>query len=75
MEKGYSKLLLNEKVIPAEKPSRVATTGDTIMMATFSASERTQSDWERLLTEAGLKLVKVWQKKIYSEGVVEAELV
>lgn len=72
MKPGYSKLLINDMVLPSKGATRYATQSDINMMSLFTASERSAADWERLLGLAGLKIVKIWPG--VPESVIEAEL-
>ncbi|KAH7177254.1 S-adenosyl-L-methionine-dependent methyltransferase [Fusarium sp. MPI-SDFR-AT-0072] len=60
MTKGYSKLFVYDIVLPPTEASISQTTMDVQMMSLLSASERTKSQWEDLLTGAGYKIVKFW---------------
>lgn len=73
--KGYSKLLINENVIPDKGAHWVSTGLDMVMMANFSASERTEQNWRVLLETAGFKIVKIWTYEPGTESLIEAELV
>jgi hypothetical protein len=74
MERGYSKLLLHEKVIPLQGATPDVTAGDLTMMATFSARERTFHMWDEIFASAGLRVVKVWSSLMFPESIIEAEL-
>jgi len=74
MEKGYSKLFLNEYVVPAKDAKWMATGLDLLMMVSFSACERSEAQWRKLLTEAGFSLVKVHAYDQSGESLIEAEL-
>ena len=56
---GYSKLLIDENVIPDTGAHWVSTGLDMVMMSVFSASERTEQNWQALLESAGLKVIKI----------------
>ena len=45
MVKGYSRLLINENVIPDEGAHWVTTGLDMLMLSTFSSGERTERSW------------------------------
>ena len=75
MAKGYSKLLINEYVVPDQGAHWVSTSLDMIMMASLSASERTEQRWRALLKSAGFEVVKIWTYEPGSESLIEAELV
>lgn len=74
LSKGYSKFLINENVIPDEHAHWVSTGLDMVMMAVFSAAERTEQDWKRLLESAGFKMSRIWTYEPGNEGVIEAEV-
>lgn len=74
MKKGYSKLLLNEFILPNQDCPLFAAGFDLKMMALHSAQERTESQWKRLLERSGFRVVKFWQPESGGEGIIEAEL-
>ena len=74
MERGYSKLLLHEKVISDRHPTADVTSIDMTMMATFSATERTQSMWREMLTAVGMKVNKFYISPALFEAIIEVEL-
>lgn len=75
MKPGYSKLLINDNVIPDTNAHGEATGLDIFMLVLFSALERTHGNWEALLAEAGLKIVKVWTSKHpNAQSLIECEL-
>ncbi|ROT36501.1 S-adenosyl-L-methionine-dependent methyltransferase [Sodiomyces alkalinus F11] len=74
MKPGYSKLLINENVIPGTDADWQATALDLVMMTLFSSKERTDADWRRLLGKAGLKIVNIWGKGEGVESLIECEL-
>jgi len=75
MEKGYSRLLLNENVIPAKGAHPDATTLDMIMMMVISSTERTEEHWRKLIARVPeSKLVKIWTLPEAVESVLELEL-
>lgn len=74
MEKGYSKLLINENVIPDKGAHWVSTGLDLLMMSVFAASERSERNWRSLLESAGFKITKIWTYEPGTESLIEAEL-
>ncbi|KAL9052158.1 MAG: hypothetical protein Q9162_005553 [Coniocarpon cinnabarinum] len=74
LRRNYSRLLLNELVIPAENVSPYATTADLTMAAFFSSRERTEGEWTAMLEAAGFRIVKIWFDPAGWEAVIEAEL-
>lgn len=74
MTAGYSKVIINENIIPPDA-APVSTALDLVMMILNTSSERTQAQWEELLGKAGLKVTGVWSPEGgESQGVIEAEL-
>ncbi|KAM0701687.1 hypothetical protein Q7P35_010596 [Cladosporium inversicolor] len=75
MERGYSKLLINENVIPDVQAHWEATALDMMMLALFASKERTAAQWKHLLEDrAGLKIVKIWGVDNGVESLIECEL-
>jgi len=75
MERGYSKLLINENVIPDVQAHWEATALDMMMLALFASKERTAAQWKHLLEDrAGLKIVKIWDVGNGVESLIECEL-
>ncbi|KAG8531974.1 uncharacterized protein KY384_003610 [Bacidia gigantensis] len=74
MKPGYSKILLNEMVVPDQGAEIVATQVDMIMMATLAACERTESHWRKLIEEAGLRIDRIWTETSDAESVIEVVL-
>ncbi len=72
MKPGYSKLLINDIVLPDVGASRFATQSDINMLALLAAMERSEAQWRQLLERAGLRVTKVWQG--VPESVIEAEV-
>jgi len=77
MKPGYSKLLINENVIPDRGADWQATALDMMMMTLFASKERTLSEWYQLLEtpKLGLRIVNVWNSKHSQESLIECELV
>ena len=74
MIKGYSRLLINEYVIPAHGAHMGITGLDILMMSLAAAGERTEQQWKTLLEGAGLKILKVWSNEPVAESLIEAEI-
>lgn len=74
MKAGYSKLLLNEFILPDRGYPLFPAGFDLQMMAMHAAQERTESQWLSLLETAGLKVVKFWIQPGGGEGIIEAEV-
>lgn len=74
MQRGYSKLLINENVVPDVNASWWVTTMDWMMMAMLALHERTERQWRELLDSVGLRVVKIWTPNPAAESLIEAEL-
>lgn len=73
MRPGYSKVLINENVIPDTDPYWEATSLDLIMMM-IGACERSERQWNALLESVGLRIVKIWTAQKGVESLIECEL-
>lgn len=74
MDRGYSKILINEIVIPETGAGWFATSVDMLMMTAHSAAERREKGWRDLLESVGLKIVKIWDCGEAPEKLIEVEL-
>lgn len=75
MKPGYSKLLIQELVVPATSPTYYDTSLDMTMLTVLSAKERTEAEWRSLLEgKAGLKVTGIWRPGRIGECVIECEL-
>ncbi|OJK02617.1 hypothetical protein ASPACDRAFT_50168 [Aspergillus aculeatus ATCC 16872] len=74
MTPGYSRLLINENVIPDRGAQWQATGLDFVMLADFAGAERTESQWTRLLHEAGFRILRIWAADRWSESLIECEV-
>ena len=70
MTPGYSKVLINELVIPDENASTFMTRSDITMMTLHSAMERSERQWRELLGFVGLKVIKIWTAELESERII-----
>lgn len=74
MKPGYSKLLINENVIPNTGAHWEATALDIMMLTLLSSRERTRENWETLLSQAGLKISGIYTARNGAESLIECEL-
>ena len=74
MEVGYSRLLVNENVVPDRRADWRVTALDWYMMACAASAERTESEWRELLRAAGLRTVGIWTADGAVESLIEAVL-
>lgn len=75
MTPGYSRLVVNEHVIPAVGANWEATSVDIYMMGMFGGRERTEADWRALLEgRCRLRIRGIWNPGKGVEGVIECEV-
>lgn len=74
MKPGYSKILINENVIPDTDADWQTTSLDIIMMSIFASQERTERQWQALAESAGLKIVNIFTAEKGVESLIECEL-
>ena len=74
MQPGYSRLLINDWVLPDTGSTLFPAVMDIQMMTMFSGMERTVSQWKKLLDSVGLKTVKFWASSKEVEGLIETML-
>ncbi|KAK3990479.1 S-adenosyl-L-methionine-dependent methyltransferase [Cladorrhinum sp. PSN332] len=72
MKPGYSRLLINENVIPDTKAHWETTGLDILMSLLLSSKERTRVEWSRLLEEqAGFKITGIYGGYSGVESLIE----
>ena len=74
MEKGYSRILIDDYVLPNTDASFRGPSMDLLMMMYASGMERTMRQWEQLLDKSGLDIIKVWGVESGHEQVIECQL-
>ncbi|KAF5002767.1 hypothetical protein FGRMN_165 [Fusarium graminum] len=74
MKPGYSKVLINENVIPNTGAQWEATALDIMMLTLLASRERTRDNWESLVSKAGLKITNIWTVANGVESLIECEL-
>lgn len=74
MEPGYSKVLINDTVIPATGANWVMTAHDIMMMVVLASSERRLDEFEAMISKAGLKITGVWSHPNGVQSLIECEL-
>jgi hypothetical protein len=73
MEKGYSKLLINDFVLPDTDVPLHPALLDITMMSLCSGVERSEKQWRDLIDSVGLQIVKIWRTE-GAEAVIETTL-
>ena len=74
LKPGYSKILINEMVIPATNADWFSASLDMIMMLCHSATERREQVWHDVVESAGLKIRKIWTCGQAPEKLIEVVL-
>jgi hypothetical protein len=72
MKPGYSKLLVNDIMLPPSRPSRLAAAVDMQVMMMVAGRERTEDMFRELLEMAGLKVVQVWRHPSSVTSIIES---
>lgn len=74
MKKGYSKLLIEDYIVPDQGAGVKETLIDMVVMVWCPGVERTSRRWTDLLESVGLKINKFWLPDGYKKGIIEAEI-
>ncbi|KAF5870622.1 putative o-methyltransferase protein [Botrytis fragariae] len=75
MKTGYSKMIINDWMVPAEGASKYMMAQDFNMMAVGGGMERTQALHEEYIAAAGLKISGIWKANDdISENFIECEI-
>lgn len=75
MKAGYSKILINEAVLPKRNCSSWFSALDMVIMSSHAGMERTENQWVDLLHSVGLEVVKIWNSPYADEeAIIEATL-
>ena len=74
MEKGYSKILLNEFVLPNKGAHWTLTSLDWELMSCLSARQRTEADHRGVIEPAGLKITDMFKHPQSGDSLLELEL-
>ena len=74
MKPGYSRLLLNEIVVPPRNAPWPITSMDQLMLVMAAVQERSEAQFAQLLKQAGFKITKVFSYELGQESLIEAEL-
>jgi hypothetical protein len=72
MHTGYSKIFINEIVIPDVGTGLRETNWDWTMLACLSAMERNEQQWRDILTSVGLKVIKIRSHADLTKSIIEA---
>ncbi len=70
MKLGYSKIIINEMVLPDIGITLTAAQIDITMMCALAATERTEGQWRQMIDSAGLMIEKIWTKVQEDESIM-----
>ncbi|KAI9659390.1 MAG: hypothetical protein M1821_001648 [Bathelium mastoideum] len=74
MDKDYSRILIDDFVLPTTGTGVRAASMDIHMLFTLAGIERTEAHWHRLLDSIGLEVIKIWPGSPgMHESVIEAK--
>jgi hypothetical protein len=73
MKPGVSRLVISDSILPESNVDIEGAWMDIMMMA-VSGGERTRSQWEKMLDEAGFKLHRTYQADGTTYAAIEAYL-
>ncbi|PWY89354.1 sterigmatocystin 8-O-methyltransferase precursor [Aspergillus heteromorphus CBS 117.55] len=71
MEPGYSRLIINEYIIPSKNCDLVLAYVSITMMVQTGAFERSETQWRELLNSVGLRDITFHQPLRGGEGIIE----
>lgn len=74
LESGYSKILIQEMVVPDRGAHWQLTSLDWELMTHFGGHERTESEWRNLIESAGLKVSGIYKHPQSQDSLIEVEL-
>ncbi|KAF2845302.1 O-methyltransferase [Plenodomus tracheiphilus IPT5] len=74
MEKGYSKILINDFVVPNQGAHWAQTCLDWNLMASLGARHRTEAEHRSMYEAVGLKITGIWRHKHGADALIELEL-
>ncbi|KAK5676263.1 hypothetical protein LTS10_011075 [Elasticomyces elasticus] len=74
MDPEYSRLLIDDWVLPDFGASLKATNMDVNMMIMFDAMERTKNQWIKLLADVGLEIVEIYSTPGAAESIIETRV-
>jgi hypothetical protein len=76
MQPGYSKIYLNETILPDTGCPSYWAAGDINMMSILAAKKRTRLEWIELVESVGMTCVRIWKSPYLNdeEGIIEVML-
>jgi hypothetical protein len=74
MKPGYSKILINDFVIPNQGAHWLQTSLDWELMAALGSRHRTEEEMKTMIAGAGLKMVEIFQHPQSVDSLIEVDL-
>ncbi|KAK7943539.1 Demethylsterigmatocystin 6-O-methyltransferase [Apiospora aurea] len=74
MRRGYSKILINDYIIPNEGAHWLQTSLDCNLMSTLGARHRTEAEMRKMIDGAGLAVKGIFRHPLSLDCVVEIEI-
>jgi hypothetical protein len=70
---GFSKLLIQENVLPNRGCPKRGALGDIAMMQ-HTGMERNEDQWRHLLSSVGFEILRIWRAELGTTAIIEADL-
>lgn len=74
MTSGYSRILINDLVLPDTNAPFQAAGLDLVVMACLTGAERTLKQWRKILDSVGLRIERIWTVGLGTENIIEVVL-
>jgi hypothetical protein len=74
MKQGYSKILINDYVVPDQGAHAAQTALDWELMASLGSRHRTVAEHTALYAGVGLEIKRIWRHPHSLDSVIELEL-
>lgn len=68
---GYTKVLLQERVVPSQGASWLSTAADLVMMCGLAGKERTERGFRELVDSVGMKITGIYTRTPGEESIIE----
>jgi hypothetical protein len=76
MKQGYSKILINDYIVPDQGAHWQQTSMDWQLMVSLGARHRTESEVRKMIEGVeGLKITGIWKTPTGLDSLIEVELV
>lgn len=68
---GYSRVLLQESVVPSQGATWLSTAADLVMMCGLAGRERTEKGFKNLIEGVGMKVTGIYTRAPGEESIIE----